>query len=143
MVREAEARYPNEGCGLVFAGADGRLRVQAMENVLDRYHARRPDRFPRTSARGYLIDPLAQLGALEQAAARGETLRAIFHSHVEVGAYFSEEDRAMAFGPDGSPLLSQVEYLVLSVRAGRCDAARAYALGTDSSVREQTLFPVA
>jgi proteasome lid subunit RPN8/RPN11 len=142
MAREAEARYPNEGCGLVFASLDGTLRVQPMENVLDRYHARRPDRFPRTAAQGYLIDPLAQLEALEQAEARGEVLCAVFHSHVEVGAYFSDEDRAMAFAPDGTALFSGVEYVVLSVRSGRCDAVKAFSLGTDSVVREQTLSPI-
>jgi len=141
MVREVEARYPSEGCGLVFAVKGGGLRVQPMENVIDRYHARRPDRFPRTSAQGYLIDPMAQLSALEEAERRGEALCAIFHSHVEVGAYFSDEDRALAFGPDGSPLFPAVEYLVLSVKGGKCDVLKAYAFGTDSSVREQVLSP--
>jgi proteasome lid subunit RPN8/RPN11 len=140
MAREGEARYPREGCGLVFVSPDGVLRVQPMENVLDRYHARLPDRFPRTSERGYLIDPRAQLEALEQAEGRGEALCAVFHSHVEVGAYFSEEDRAMAFGADGSPLFLGVDYLVLSVRGGQCDAVKLFKLGTDSAVSEQTLL---
>jgi [CysO sulfur-carrier protein]-S-L-cysteine hydrolase len=139
MVGEAEARYPHEGCGLLFASAQGSLRVQPMANVLDRYHARLPDRFPRTSAQGYLIDPIAQMQALEEAAQQGESLHAIFHSHVEVGAYFSDEDRGLAFDPEGDPLFPGVEYVVLSVRSGRCDGLKAYELGTDGAVREQTL----
>jgi proteasome lid subunit RPN8/RPN11 len=139
MVRESEARFPFEGCGLVFSASGGPLRVQAMENVLDRYHERLPERFPRTSAQGYFMDPLALMQALDEAGGRGETLWAIFHSHVEVGSYFSDEDRALAFGPDGSPLFPGVAYVVLSVRSGRCDAAKAFELGTDGTVDEQTL----
>jgi proteasome lid subunit RPN8/RPN11 len=39
---------------------------------------------------------------------------AIYHSHIEVGAYFSDED-ARAAAPDGE-LLYPVEYLVVDVR---------------------------
>lgn len=125
LVAEAQARYPLEACGLVFEGPTG-VRVQPMENALDRYHARDPKRFPRTAATGYLLDPRQQLDALEQAAARGERLAAIFHSHIEVGAYFSAEDRALALTEDGIPLLPQVEYVVLSVRAQVCDEIKGY-----------------
>jgi proteasome lid subunit RPN8/RPN11 len=125
LVAEAERCYPKEACGLVFEGPSG-ARVLAMENVIDKYHARDPERFPRTSATAYLIDPLKQLAALEAAERAGERLVSVFHSHVEVGAYFSQEDRAMALTEGGTPLLPDVSYLVLSVRGGRCDDLREF-----------------
>jgi proteasome lid subunit RPN8/RPN11 len=125
VVAEAERCFPREACGLIFAGPLG-MRVQAMDNVIDRYHAQDPRRFPRTSSTGYLIDPLRQLDALEGAERAGERLHSVFHSHVEVGAYFSDEDRSMALTDEGRPLLPEVSYLVASVRQGRCDDLREF-----------------
>jgi proteasome lid subunit RPN8/RPN11 len=137
LVAEAERCYPREACGLIFDGSAG-PRVQPMENVIDRYHQRDPQRFPRTSATGYLIDPLRQLAALEAAEQAGERLLSVFHSHVEVGAYFSEEDRAMALTEGGVPLLPGVSYLVLSVRRGRCDDLREFQF-SDGRFEERVL----
>jgi len=139
QVAEAERCYPKEACGLVFEGPAG-TRVQAMENVIDRYHQRDPQRFPRTAATGYLIDPLRQLAALEQAERSGERLVSVFHSHVDVGAYFSEEDRAMALTDGGAPLLPEVSYLVLSVRGGRCDDLREFRFSGGRF--EETVLPL-
>jgi adenylyltransferase/sulfurtransferase len=127
LIAEAEARYPDEACGLVFEGPAGR-RALVMRNVLDRYHDRDPERFPRTARKGYLMEPREQLAALEDAERAGERLCAIVHSHADVGAYFSEEDRAMALTDEGEPLQPGVEYLVLSVRGGRCDAIKGFRL---------------
>ena len=54
----------------------------------------------------------------EAADARKARLSCIFHSHCDVGAYFSSEDRAMA-APEGRPLLPDVSYLVVAVDRGR------------------------
>jgi proteasome lid subunit RPN8/RPN11 len=140
LVSEGEVRYPDEACGLVFEGPAGK-RALALRNVLDLYHARDPDRFPRTARTGYLLEPREQLAALEEAERAGERLCAIFHSHADVGAYFSEEDRGMALTDEGMPLHPGVEYLVLSVRGGRCDAIKGFRLegGGRSSERDLPL----
>ena len=140
LVAEGEACFPEEACGLVFEGPSGK-RAQAMANVIDRYHARDPDHFPRTARTGYLMEPREQLAALEAAEQGGERLCAIFHSHVDVGAYFSKEDRAMAVTDEGETLYPGVEYLVLSVRNGRCDAIKGFKLegGDRSSERDVPL----
>ena len=140
LIAESEARSPDEACGLVFEGPTG-PRVQPIANALDRYHARDPNAFPRTARTGYFMDPKEQLAALEAAEQAGERLCAIFHSHVEVGAYFSDEDRAMALTDEGEPLQPGVEYLVLSVRGGRCDAVKGFKLlgGGQSSERDLPL----
>ena len=55
----------------------------------------------------------------------GGEVVAVWHSHVEVGAYFSAKDRADAT-VDGAPVLPGAEYLVLGVRGRRVDEVRRY-----------------
>jgi proteasome lid subunit RPN8/RPN11 len=111
-----EADAEREVCGFVIRRS-GRMDVVPVENVADRYHARDPAAFPRTSRDGYLMDPRAQLRVHEELAASDGEIVAVWHSHVEVGAYFSEKDRADAV-VDGQQLLPGAEYLVFGVRGG-------------------------
>lgn len=112
-----EADPAREVCGFVVRRA-GALEVVPVENVADRYHAQDPTAFPRTSRDGYLMDPHALLRIHRELRADGGALVAVWHSHVEAGAYFSARDRSEALA-DGVPLLAGVEHLVLGVRAGR------------------------
>jgi proteasome lid subunit RPN8/RPN11 len=125
MIADGRRCYPVESCGLVFEGPAG-VRAEPVENVVDRYHAKDPERFSRTARTAYLMDPLKQLAAVEKAEAAGERLAAVYHSHADVGAYFSEEDRAQALSAGGEPLLPGVEYLVLSIRAAGCDVIKRF-----------------
>jgi proteasome lid subunit RPN8/RPN11 len=119
-----EADPGREVCGFVVSRA-GRLEVVPIENVADRYHALDPVRFPRTSRESYLMDPKAQLRVHEELHAAGGELVAVWHSHVEVGAYFSAKDRADAL-VDGAPLLPGTEYLVVGVTGGRVTETRRF-----------------
>lgn len=126
ILRHLEAAYPNEGCGLVLRKvADGALRVRLMENAYDRHHALEPESYPRTARSGYLFDPREHLAAQREADAQGEEICCVFHSHVDVGAYFSGEDRRGAL-MDGEPILPGASYLVVAVDEGRATAARLY-----------------
>lgn len=110
-IAHCEAAYPNEGCGVFVEGPDGRLIARPMANVIDKYHAKDPKRFPRTARTAYLFDPREQMEVFD-----GKSkVVCVFHSHADVGAYFSEEDRRMAV-MDGQPVLPGVAYLVISVR---------------------------
>ncbi len=117
-----ETKYPEEGCGLVFEETDGTFRVHPMANVYDKYHAQDPITYPRTNRTAYLFNPMEFHRLSEAADERKARLSCIFHSHCDVGAYFSAEDAAMA-APDGQPLLPDAAYLVVAVDQGR--AARA------------------
>jgi proteasome lid subunit RPN8/RPN11 len=119
-----EADPEREVCGFVVRRA-GALEVVPIANVADRYHARDPERFPRTSRDSYLMDPRAQLRVHEELAASDGELVAVWHSHVEVGAYFSAKDRADAV-VDGIQLLPGADYLVLGVRRGRVDDVKRF-----------------
>jgi proteasome lid subunit RPN8/RPN11 len=65
------------------------------------------------------------LQVYEKADQSGERIGCIFHSHVDVGAYFSAEDRAMA-APDNVPLHPGVAYLVVAVDEGKASAIRLF-----------------
>jgi proteasome lid subunit RPN8/RPN11 len=129
-----EADPGREACGFVVR-RDGALDVVPVENVADRYHARDPAAFPRTSRDSYLMDPRAQLRVHEALESSGGEIVAVWHSHVEVGAYFSEKDRADAV-VDGAPILPGAEYLVLGVRGGQVTEVRRFDFeGTERGAR--------
>jgi proteasome lid subunit RPN8/RPN11 len=119
-----EADPEREVCGFLLRRG-GALDVVPVPNVADRYHAVDPARFPRTSRDSYLMDPKAQLRVHREVEEGSAEIAAIWHSHVEVGAYFSEKDRADAT-VDGAPTVPGAEYLVLGVRGGRVTEVRRF-----------------
>jgi adenylyltransferase/sulfurtransferase len=123
IAQHVEPHYPNEACGLVLEGEDGGLKVVPTPNLADKYHALDPEAYPRTSRTFYMINTLE----IAKAQRRGEKLRVIFHSHCDVGDYFSEEDHRQAVDPEGQPLWPGCQYLVVSVREGRTDHATLFA----------------
>jgi len=124
IVELCEAEPKREVCGFVVLRGDA-MDVVPAANVADRYHAADPARFPRTSRESYLVDPRTLLGLHEELEASGGLILAVWHSHVEVGAYFSEKDRADAV-VDGVQQVPGAEYIVLGVRGGKVTEARRY-----------------
>ena len=126
IMAHCEADPEREVCGLVVRrGATGALDTVSIPNAADRYHAADPERFPRTSRDSYLMDPRVQLRCLEELDRTGGEVVAVWHSHVEVGAYFSAKDRADAV-VDGVQQMPGAEYLVFAVSAGKVTEARRY-----------------
>jgi [CysO sulfur-carrier protein]-S-L-cysteine hydrolase len=119
-----EADATREVCGFVVRRGT-ELEVVQVANVADRYHGADPERFPRTSRDSYLMDPKGQLRLQREIEAWGGEIVAVWHSHVEVGAYFSEKDRADAV-VDGVQAVPGAEYLVLGVRGGRVTEAKRF-----------------
>jgi proteasome lid subunit RPN8/RPN11 len=124
MVALCEAEPEREACGFVVR-REGALRVEPVPNAADRYHALDPARFPRTSRDSYLMDPKEQLRIHRELEAWGGEIAAVWHSHVETGAYFSAKDRADAT-VDGAPAVPGADYLVLGVKGGRVTEVRRY-----------------
>jgi proteasome lid subunit RPN8/RPN11 len=124
MVALCEADPAREVCGFVVRRGAA-LEVVPVPNAVDRYHAADPERFPRTSRDGYLMDPKAQLRLHRELEAGGGEIVAVWHSHVETGAYFSEKDRADAV-VDGVQAVPGAEYLVLGLRGGRVTETRRF-----------------
>jgi proteasome lid subunit RPN8/RPN11 len=128
ILREIVARCEDdplrEVCGFVVS-VDGTFAVREVENVADRYHAADPVHFPRTSRDSYLMEPKGQLRVHKELASAGGRIVAVWHSHVEVGAYFSAKDRADAV-IDGVQQVPGAEYLVLGVGGGRVTEAKLF-----------------
>lgn len=124
IARRCEADAGREVCGFVLRRGEG-LVIEPITNVADRYHAMDAPRFPRTSRDSYLMDPKEQLRVYRELDALGGRLVAIWHSHVETGAYFSAKDRADAI-VDGEPVVPDVDYLVFGVRGGRVAEVRCF-----------------
>ena len=106
----ARTGYPEEVCGLIIAGDEAR-RCDNRQNAL---HAEDPKAFPRDARTAYNLGP-KDLFFLDKSLRSARPVNIIYHSHVDVGAYFSEED-ARAATSEGE-LLYPVDYLVVDVRA--------------------------
>jgi proteasome lid subunit RPN8/RPN11 len=120
-----EADAAREACGFVVRRG-GALVVVPVENVADRYHAQDPAAFPRTSRESYLMDPRALLRVHRELSASGGEIVAVYHSHVEAGAYFSAKDREDA-AVEGVQLLPGADYLVFGLRGGRVTEVKRFA----------------
>ena len=117
MVARAEADYPEETCGFVF-GQARQLEVQPMENIQNRLHREDPCVHTRDARTAYCFDPVETERVIAENEKAGKPLRAIYHSHPDHDAYFSEMDGAAA-APFGEPSYPGVAYLVFSVRDGK------------------------
>jgi proteasome lid subunit RPN8/RPN11 len=71
------------------------------------------------------IDPLKFARAIEQGEARGEPVKVLYHSHLDVGAYFSDTD-ASAAKMGGDEPAYDLAYLVVSVRGGTVDDSKLF-----------------
>lgn len=116
--------YPVECCGMLVA-CDGREEVVRVTNIQNELHAKDPDQFPRTAAIAYTMGPEA--APILVRSERGELrLLAIYHSHPDHDAYFSEEDRKQAFGGWDEPNYPQAGQIVMSVRSREVLATKVF-----------------
>lgn len=124
----AERDYPAECCGLLIASrSDPERVVDAMPfiNAQDDYHARYPEEFTRTSRTAYFLQPEALLTLEKRMRTDGGRICAIYHSHIDAEAYFSDEDKRAALS-NGEPLFPGVFYFVISVLKGKASAWRIF-----------------
>jgi [CysO sulfur-carrier protein]-S-L-cysteine hydrolase len=118
MQNHALACYPGECCGLLFAkiGSTTASRCVTLDNMADKLHAMDPVEYPRTS-RDWFAPNEAKLGRhVREAQANGEYWLALFHSHIDCGAYFSAEDKRYA-APDGQAVYPEVLQIVIETQA--------------------------
>ena len=127
MVAHARAEAPNEACGMVHAVNGTPVAVHRVTNA-----AASPYR--------YLMDPQQQLQLDAQRDRGGETLFAIYHSHVASPAYPSPTDVRMAFFPPGEldrePAYPETYYVLVSL-AEEPPPVRAFHIGTGGAISEE------
>ena len=122
---------PEECCGLVMGTLQRRFeRPCRISNIMTKMHLSDPISFPRDARQAYYMTEVEYLRALQEAEASGRFITAVYHSHVDAGAYLSEEDLAYAEHPlFPFPGAAQI---VISVVGGRVKEAAIFE--ADSSV---------
>jgi len=123
--QEARAAFERdeESCGLLVGPAAEPLLVDAivpMENRANKLHELDPETYPRTGRMYFDIDPLKFERTVREGEGSGRPVKVLYHSHLDVGAYFSETD-AQAATMGGEAPSYDLAYLVTSVRAGVVD----------------------
>jgi proteasome lid subunit RPN8/RPN11 len=133
---EARAAYARdeESCGLLTGPATDVLLVDAilpMENRANKLHRLDPETYPRTGRMYFDLDPLKFERAVQSGEASGVPVKVLYHSHLDVGAYFSETD-AQAATMGGDEPTYDLAYLVTSVRKGVVDERKLFVWDPDS-----------
>ena len=91
-----------------------------MVNRANKLHALDPEAYPRTGRMYFDIDSMKFQSAIARGATEGRPVKVLYHSHLDVGAYFSPTDAEVAkMGGDAPPF--DLAYLVTSVRNGVVD----------------------
>jgi len=83
IVRQAEAGYPEEICGMVVGqpGAPETYRIRQVTNIANREPQEDPGGVARDARTAYKMDPLEQLRTLREADEKGWDVVAFYHSH--------------------------------------------------------------
>ncbi|NVZ39501.1 molybdopterin-synthase adenylyltransferase MoeB [Pseudomonas sp. 21615526] len=116
----ADRSYPEECCGFVFA--DGSVYLGS--NIQNELHSKNPDMYSRSAANGYTFS-VADTLMMNKAFRSDNPVVVIYHSHPDVGAYFSDEDQDKALFM-GEPIYP-VSYLVVDVRQGKTQGSKLFA----------------
>ena len=120
--RRAYAR-DEESCGfLVGPESDARALdgIVPMVNRANALHALDPEAYPRTGRMYFDIDSMKFDKAIRAGEQSKKPVKVLYHSHLDVGAYFSPTDAEVAkMGADEPPF--DLAYLVTSVREGKVD----------------------
>lgn len=126
--REAYAR-DEEACGYLHGPLEDSLLCDGaveLENLANKYHKVDPEGHPRTGHDYFKINGLKFEKAIAAATGEGRAVKVFFHSHLDCGAYFSEEDAAsMTMGGEAGPTY-QLAYLVTAVDKGQVTAHRLF-----------------
>jgi proteasome lid subunit RPN8/RPN11 len=121
IVRQAEAGYPEEICGIVIGepGVPETYQVHQVKNVANQHLQKDTTGNDRDARTAYYMDGLEMLGIEKRADEAGLEFVMFYHSHPDHDAYFSAMDRDRALSPFGEPLWLGANYLVVSVRGAR------------------------
>lgn len=120
----AEKDYPNETCGMVIGPKtiDKAIGVFPIPNIQNELHEKDPEKYSRTAATAYFMEPGEVRVVEKEAASKGFEVKIYYHSHPDHGVYFSEEDKAMAC-PWGEPNDPNISFLVIGVDQGKTSGA--------------------
>jgi proteasome lid subunit RPN8/RPN11 len=102
--------YPEECCGLILQQG-----IKSCQNIQAELHHADPIHYPRTARQGFTLTPADSL-LVSRSLNSENPVKIIYHSHPDVGAYFSDEDKKHALW-EGSPVYP-VDHLVIDIQKG-------------------------
>lgn len=89
--------HPEECCGLLTGKEVGRFdAIHRCRNEMTRLHRQDPVTYPRGGERAFHMNEFDYVRVQREAEAAGARVTGVYHSHVEAGAYFSEDDQESA-----------------------------------------------
>lgn len=130
MYAHARETYPEECCGFLL-GVHDRAEIDAVQrcvNEQNRYHQLDPERFPRTAREAYYLGG-KDLRFLMASLSSPRPVKIIYHSHPDVGAYFSDEDTRAALGrePDATAEPQYpVDHIVIDAQSDHIAGAKLF-----------------
>jgi proteasome lid subunit RPN8/RPN11 len=122
---EARLAYgrDEESCGFLVGPASDGARVDGVVPMMNRANALHridPESYPRTGRTYFDIDSMKFEREIRSGEQGGRPVKVLYHSHLDVGAYFSPTDAEVAKMGQGEPPWD-LAYLVTSVRGGEVD----------------------
>ncbi len=106
--------HPEECCGLLTGKGSGCFdAIHRCRNEMTRLHRQNPIAYPRGGERAFHMNEFDYVQVQTDAEAVGARVTGVYHSHVEAGAYFSEDDQESAL-QELYPF-PKVDHIVISV----------------------------
>ncbi len=135
--------YPEETCGFVVGNkdeTDSLETVYPMRNIMNELHEEDPEQYPRTGRDGYMIDPREHMKLERSLKKEGKQIKVIYHSHPDVGAYFSEKDKEDALWNEKARYPG-ITFLVCATNKGKPGDAILADFNTDAGDFDITQIP--
>ncbi len=124
IYRSAIEQYPEECCGLILQQG-----ICPCPNIQNQLHQLDPSNYPRTAANAFTFAAADAL-FLSRNINSTNPVKIIYHSHPDVGAYFSYTDKTSALY-EGQPIYP-VDHLVIGVQNGSVICAKIFRfIGTE------------
>lgn len=126
----ARETYPDECCGFLIGPRDSGAidETRRCINMQNRYHELDPEHFPRTAREAYYLGG-KDLRFLNESVFGERPVKIIYHSHPDVGAYFSAEDTRAALGREPDETAEPqypVDHIVIDAQADHIAGAKMF-----------------
>lgn len=118
LCAHARETFPEECCGLILGRAEARYgELVRCRNEMTRLHQADPLTHPRDGRAAFWMNEVDYAHAQERAEKAGDQVTAVYHSHVDVGAYLSELD--LEYAEHALFPFPSADQIVIAVHEGR------------------------
>ncbi len=124
MYTHAKSAFPEECCGFILY-ADEHEFFRPCRNFQNELHRQDPDTHPRDARTAYYIHPDDAIAVIKEVETQHRQIKALYHSHPNHDAYFSDKDKADAT-VWGEPIYPETVYVVISIYGTEIRTAKAY-----------------